>query len=441
MRRPLLRAILLLLLLAAGAEATEFPYVAYISSDDVYIRSGPGKNYYPTAKMRRGEPVEVYRHDPGGWYAIRPPVQSFSWVSARQLDVLDDGLAAVNTERAVARVGSLFSEVRDVIQVRLNKGERVELVDTHASGDEKWYKITPPAGEFRWVYKDYVTRSAPLDALADADEADDAPEERPRRRSARQRREANDIRLTSAGRDTDRDSIDRDSIDRNRADRDSIDRDNTDRDQAERDSDLPSERPRRVSRRGPAADDRKSFITALADIDLDLSAMVAEEITTWSFSDLRLRAERVMRRAPTAIERGQAQQLLNKIDRFDRLKARQDALIDVPVSATSAAAPLAGSVAERGAIARHDESTGARFDATGLLSQVAPRKEGAAPFVLIDRRGNVVSYVTPATNINLRPYVDRQVGINGQRGYMPELQKSHITAQHITVLSDEPRRQ
>ena len=107
--------------LAGHAVATEFPYVAYISSDDVYIRSGPGKNYYPTAKLKHGEPVEVYRHDPGGWYAIRPPAQSFSWISARQLDVLDDGLAVVNTDRAVARVGSLFSDVRDVIQVRLNK--------------------------------------------------------------------------------------------------------------------------------------------------------------------------------------------------------------------------------------------------------------------------------------------------------------------------------
>jgi uncharacterized protein YgiM (DUF1202 family) len=415
---------LLLLLLAAGAQATEYPYVAYISSDDVYIRSGPGKNYYPTAKMKRGEPVEVYRHDPGGWYAIRPPVQSFSWISARQLDVLDDGLASVNTDRAVARVGSLFSEVRDVIQVRLNKNERVELVDTHASADEKWYKIAPPAGEFRWVYKDYVTRRAPLDEVAE--DADDEPEERPRRRAARNRRGADEIRLTSAGRDsTDRNSADRDSADRNSADRDS--------DAA---ADPPADKPRRVSRRGPAADDRKSFITALADIDLDLSAMVAEEITTWSFSDLRLRTERVMRRAPTAIERGQAQQLLNKIDRFDRLKARQDALVDLPAGAS-----LAGSATERGATARHDESTGQRFDATGLLSQVAPRKEGAPPFVLIDRRGNVVSYVTPAPNINLRPYVDRQVGINGQRGFMPEMQKSHITAQHVTVLADEPRRQ
>ncbi len=79
---------------------------------------------------------------------------------------------------------------------------------------------------------------------------------------------------------------------------------------------------------------------------------------------------------------------------------------------------------------------------TGLLAQVTPLQDGEPPFVLIDRRGNVISYVTAAPNINLRPYVDRQVGINGQRGFMPELKKSHITAQHrITVLPDEPRRQ
>jgi len=315
----------------------------------------------------------------------------------------------------------LFSEVRDVIQVRLNKGERVELVDTHASADGKWYKITPPAGEFRWVYKDYVTGRAPQDELADDDSSDDERAERARLR-ARKRRHDDEIRLTSA----DRDSSDEDAPVRNSSNRDGMDRD----------SDLSPPRaadaPRRGPRRSTASDDRKSFIAALSDIDLDLSAMVAEEITSWSFSDLRLRTERVMRRAPTAIERGQAQQLLNKIDRFDRLKARQDAILDVPVTAASL---------NSAALARQEEAIAARFDATGLLSQVAPRKEGAPPFVLIDRRGNVISYVTPAPNINLRPYVDRQVGINGQRGFMPEVQKSHITAQHITVLADGPRRQ
>ncbi|HEY1786467.1 MAG TPA: hypothetical protein VGG30_12985, partial [Pirellulales bacterium] len=268
---------------------------------------------------------------------------------------------------------------------------------------------------------------------------DDDTDERPRRRPTKHRRNTGEIHLTSA----DRDSSDRDSLDRGGIERDSANRDGAGRDSADRQSDVaadpPAEKPRRTARRGPSADDRKSFITALADIDLDLSAMVAEEITTWSFSDLRLRTERVMRRAQTAIERGQAQQLLNKIDRFDRLKARQNALLDVPAAATGAT--VASSIAERGAIARNEESTGQRFDVSGVLSQVAPRKDGAPPFVLLDRRGNVISYVTPAPNINLRPYVDRQIGINGQRGFMPDLQKSHITAQHVTVLQDERRPQ
>ncbi|HKD38479.1 MAG TPA: SH3 domain-containing protein, partial [Pirellulales bacterium] len=63
---------------AVAGDDGQFPYTAYANSDDVYIRSGPGKNYYPTDKLPRGEPVEVYRHDPGGWYAIRPPRNSFS---------------------------------------------------------------------------------------------------------------------------------------------------------------------------------------------------------------------------------------------------------------------------------------------------------------------------------------------------------------------------
>ena len=52
-----------------------------ITADDVYVRSGPGENYYPTDKLKAGQEVEVYRHDPGGWYAIRPPKGSFSWVA------------------------------------------------------------------------------------------------------------------------------------------------------------------------------------------------------------------------------------------------------------------------------------------------------------------------------------------------------------------------
>jgi SH3-like domain-containing protein len=114
--------------LPAFAQEGQFPYTAYVTNDDVYVRSGPGKSYYPTDKLKQGTPVEVYRHDPGGWLAIRPPEESFSWVSARFLRPLNDGLAVITGEDVMSRVGSRFSSVRDVIQVRLEKGEQVELI-------------------------------------------------------------------------------------------------------------------------------------------------------------------------------------------------------------------------------------------------------------------------------------------------------------------------
>ena len=112
---------------------------------------------------RRGpKEVEVYRHDPGGWYAIRPPQESFTWVAARYVEVGEDGLGTITGEQVAARVGSTFSDIRDVIQVRLYEGEVVEILGekqfTGRSEAGKWYKIAPPSGEFRWVFGRLVDR-------------------------------------------------------------------------------------------------------------------------------------------------------------------------------------------------------------------------------------------------------------------------------------------
>ena len=160
---------------AIAAEEPTFPYTAYANTDDVYVRSGPGKNYYPTEKLKRGDAVEVYRHDPGGWYAIRPPHGSFSWVPARLLQPTKDHLAVVVGDRVVSRVGSGMSDVRDVIQVRLDRGEQVEILETRslmtAGHAEAWCKITPPSGEFRWVFGKLVDSNsggAPTDTDREA---------------------------------------------------------------------------------------------------------------------------------------------------------------------------------------------------------------------------------------------------------------------------------
>ena len=148
-----------------AAAGEKFPYTAYTNSDDVYIRSGPGKNYYPTDKLAKGEPVEIYRHDPGGWYAIRPPQGSFSWVPAEALKPIGDRLAVVLKDHTPCFVGTRFSNARDVHQVRLDQGEQVEILDIKPIGDgseaQSWCQISPPSGEFRWVYGKYVDRELP----------------------------------------------------------------------------------------------------------------------------------------------------------------------------------------------------------------------------------------------------------------------------------------
>ena len=98
----------------AGGEAA-FPYKAYITSDDVHVRSGPGMNYYATDTLKQGQTVEVYRHEPGGWCAIRPPEGSFSWISTHFLKPTHDRLAVVTEEGAAARIGSKFRDTRDVL--------------------------------------------------------------------------------------------------------------------------------------------------------------------------------------------------------------------------------------------------------------------------------------------------------------------------------------
>ena len=147
-----------------------FPYKAFIATEEVYVRSGPGQNYYPTDKLAKGQEVEVYRHDPGGWCAIRPPEGSFSWVSSQHAKIEEGKLAVIADSNVSARVGSKFSDIRDSVQVRLKKGEVVEVLDSKKVGSgnspsQTWYKISPPAGEFRWVSLKYLEPAYVHDGL------------------------------------------------------------------------------------------------------------------------------------------------------------------------------------------------------------------------------------------------------------------------------------
>lgn len=161
------------------AAAEQFPYVGYVNHDGVALRSGPGKTYYATTTLYEGDTVEVYRHDPGGWYAVRPPQGSFSWVLADQVRLVDGQLGIVEGHEVVARVGTDHGDTRDVIQVRLDQGEEVVVLEAQQFGEGAnavtWFKIAPPAGEFRWVAADAIDREPADDEVADSQGFDEPP--------------------------------------------------------------------------------------------------------------------------------------------------------------------------------------------------------------------------------------------------------------------------
>lgn len=146
-----------------ASHAEEFPYVAYVTNSETYVRSGPGQRYYPTSQVPQGFAVEVYRHEPGGWCAIRPPEGSFSWVSSHQVRQVDQAIVEVVEDNVVTRVGSVLSASRSAVQVLLPKGERVQFLPEDEDADPRWVRVLPPSGEFRWIATNSISRQPPTE--------------------------------------------------------------------------------------------------------------------------------------------------------------------------------------------------------------------------------------------------------------------------------------
>ena len=383
-----------------------FPYKACVVVDDVYLRSGPGQNYYPTDKLKRGQEVEVYRHDPGGWCAIRPVDGSFTWVSGRYLKPTDDNLAVVTEDGVSARVGSRFSAIREVVQVRLQKGEVVAILEPPPRGagwgENAWFKIAPPSGEFRWVSAKYLDANYPRDGVRKAPPAEKHAHERAAEEAAETPSSSSAPAATVATTGSDAGEA--------------------------------AGEPSRTRSSKPRSLTAEEYRAELERIDLELSVMVIEEPTVWSFDLLRERTSALLDQAQTAVERGRARLLANKIARFDDIKQRQDAVLAMR-GQTDRSGRLWDGLRPKDAdgekaMAKIDS----RFDGMGQLTQVVSPKVGAPRYALVDTSGDVRCYVTPAPGVNLQNYIGQQVGVTGTRGYMPEQHASHVMARHVTPL-------
>ncbi len=55
-------------------------------------------------------------------------------------------------------------------------------------------------------------------------------------------------------------------------------------------------------------------------------------------------------------------------------------------------------------------------------------------FALTDNDGGILSFVSPRSGLNIRPYLRKQVGVLGQRAYLSNLKKPHLSITRIVVL-------
>jgi len=152
----------------ACAEETFEPYDVYVDQDEVVARCGPGGDYYRTDPLRHGQRLEVYLETPDGWLGIRPPDNSFCWVPADSVTLDRSGnLGSVTEAGTLAWIGTHLGKARKYMwQVQLSEGEQVTVLGRAEregpDGPQMWYRISPPAGEFRWLHRDQVVDNPEL---------------------------------------------------------------------------------------------------------------------------------------------------------------------------------------------------------------------------------------------------------------------------------------
>ena len=133
-------------------ENSRFSTSGVIISNAVFIRCGPGENYYPTMKLDKGGKVKVVgaKFD---WLKITPPDGSFCYVARLYVDRHGDGkVGRVIKDSINVRAGSSLSALKIGILCELNQGEEVEILGE----EQEYFKIKPPEKAYLYINKKFV---------------------------------------------------------------------------------------------------------------------------------------------------------------------------------------------------------------------------------------------------------------------------------------------
>lgn len=431
---------------AGLAGEMRFPYEATVASDNVYVRSGPGRKYYPTNKLNREERVVVHRHDPGGWYMIEPPRGAFSWIREDYVKRSGKNRGTVTQNEVRVHVGSELGPDHDAYQQTLSINDTVEIIgeDTIQEPERsiRMLKIVPPRYEYRWISgKDIIPSDASVRREHDRD-----PYAVP----------------SNAKHDDQRDSYAgiHDSDDDHRHPR--------------------GPRGKAVQERGPGIDVLAAEKEQLRRLDEEFRDVVRRETRHWHLAQL----EDDYRDLYDAVERPamkkQIAMRLDAIERYTRVKAEYDEFIEL-TSATnwrdqrllsidrrhagrrgpvrtplqSASAPTVGDAPpprgdgipsmppisvpaphpDRGPFVdpvSHEVQNDSPFDGAGVIQRATYSNRGTPQHVLLSPNGKILAYLQPEPGVNLDRHVGEQMGVRGKRWHRADLNSDFIVVKKLT---------
>ena len=183
---------------------------------------------------------------------------------------------------------------------------------------------------------------------------------------------------------------------------------------------------------------------------VSLNQEVASPTESWNLGPIRNQAASWIENGATAMVRGEARLLLERVERFESLRQRTLGLvqdtsmmaqqaINQRAAALASSAPLGTGVIQASAnqpiapqtTMASNQAMNQEGDASGWLVQVHTSNPGQPEFALTDDAGNVIAYVQSTASLNLRRYLQQPVTIHGMRGYLPGLAAKQIVAERV----------
>ncbi|MEO1495579.1 MAG: hypothetical protein AAFV43_00345 [Planctomycetota bacterium] len=441
---------------AAGAHA-DSPQAA-TASRTTPVWTGPSAESRRAGSLPAGARVTIF-DTRDGYAAIRPPADASSLIPASATRLGVDGTLMVTT--AVDCWASDATGAKTTKTVRLLPGEALRLIGRVERQGSVWWRIRPPSGEFRWIDQQdlnfgQAAAEPPAGQPALDEVADNVSEDATTNLDEPPAAESGPI--TNSG-----DSVAAIEAFTAEAGSNPIDVESplelTLADSPIPLSPIPSEflidpaeslEP--TSDEQPAAanasdstarpsDGGGTLNARLAALEVALSMIVAKPPNAWRLGPLRAEADSVLAAANTPAQRNAALSVAARIDRFARIAQRTSALTryrvapevqrtkTAPVRTPGGNPPIAEASSDADNAAQR-----LGYDAVGKLRPVVSKATDAPRFAIVDRDGELLTLISPATGVDLQPHLGKQIGVVGAKGFIPRYGKPHLTAERVRVL-------